>query len=229
MRRAHVEVAGCTVGAIDAGLLVFVCGEPADGEREAALTFAGATAGQPVAGTLLVGDLGGGSLELIVSRDGAIQDAASLQLGSNRFTERHIHADPPSRAMVAAAEADARAVLEPHAAASPAVDRLIMAGGTAAAITVLVPRVQHNDRLTGRRLEGAIALLTTAPAAALAAETGLDPERVRTMPAGVAIIRAILAAYGLDTAQVGTGGIREGLLIDYARSHPAEFAPGAAG
>ena len=36
VRRAHVEVAGCTVGAIDAGLLVFVCGEPADGEREAA-------------------------------------------------------------------------------------------------------------------------------------------------------------------------------------------------
>jgi D-aminoacyl-tRNA deacylase len=30
--RAHVEVAGCTVGAIDQGLLVLVCAEPADSE-----------------------------------------------------------------------------------------------------------------------------------------------------------------------------------------------------
>jgi D-tyrosyl-tRNA(Tyr) deacylase len=33
--RAHVEVGAETVGAIDAGLLVLVCAEPADTEREA--------------------------------------------------------------------------------------------------------------------------------------------------------------------------------------------------
>jgi len=36
VRRSRVEVAGRIVGAIEAGLLVFVCAEPADGEREAA-------------------------------------------------------------------------------------------------------------------------------------------------------------------------------------------------
>ena len=36
VRRAHVEVAGHTVGAIQKGLLVFVCAEPQDGEGHAA-------------------------------------------------------------------------------------------------------------------------------------------------------------------------------------------------
>ena len=36
VRRAHVEVAGQTVGAIDQGLLVFVCAEPQDDEAAAA-------------------------------------------------------------------------------------------------------------------------------------------------------------------------------------------------
>lgn len=187
------------------------------GDREAALTFAGATVGQSLAGTLLVADLGGGSLELVVSRDGAILAASSLQLGSGRLTERHIQTDPPDRAMITAAEADARAMLDPQAAAVPPVDHLIIVGGTATSIPVLVPRPNERNTITPRRLAGATALLTCTPVATLAAETGLDPERVRTLPAGVAIVGAILAAYGLDTATVGTGGIREGLLLDYLR------------
>jgi len=35
VRHAHVEIAGQTVGAIDAGLLVLVCAEPADTETQA--------------------------------------------------------------------------------------------------------------------------------------------------------------------------------------------------
>ena len=188
-----------------------------EGEREAALTFAGATLGQPLAGAVLVADLGGGSLELIVAQDGAIGSAVSLQIGSGRLTERHISADPPDRAMIAAAEADARALLDPQARATTAIDRLIVVGGTAQSIPVLVPRPDEAKLLTTRRLEGAIAALTGAPSAAIAAETGLDPERVRTLPAGVAIFRALLGAYDLGVAQISTGGLREGLILDYVR------------
>lgn len=188
------------------------------GEREAALTFAGATVGQPLVGTLLVGDLGGGSLELIVSRDGLIDSACSLQLGSGRLTERHVTADPPTRAMIAAVEADARATLAPEAAAAPPIDRLIIVGGTATSLPILAPHPREATILTARRLAGASAILTGATVGSLAAETGLDPERVRTLPAGVAIIGALLDAFGLDTATIGTGGIREGLLLDYLRN-----------
>ena len=187
------------------------------GEREAELTFAGATLGQSLAGRLVVADLGGGSLELIAAEDGAIESAVSLQLGSGRLTERHVNADPPDRAMIAAAEADARAILAPQAARTATVDRLIVVGGTAQSVPVLVPRPQETRELTRRRLEGAVAVLTGAPVASLAAETGLDPERVRTLPAGVAIIRALLDAYGLDLALLSIGGLREGLILDHLR------------
>ena len=190
------------------------------GEREAALTFAGATVGQPLAGTVLVGDLGGGSLELIISRDGQVLSAVSLQLGSGRLTERHITANPPTAAMIAAAETDARTLLRAHIqahAAAPSIDRLIIVGGTATSIPVLFPRPQGAATISARRLSGASAVLTGAPVEILAAETGLDVERVRTLPAGVAIIGALFAVFEVDTAIVGTGGIREGLLLDYLR------------
>ncbi len=195
-----------------------------DGEREAALTFAGATAGQSLAGTVLVGDLGGGSLELIVARDGAVRSARSLQIGSGRLTERHMASDPPDRAMITAAEADARETIAPHAAASPPVDRLILVGGTAASLPSLAPESDGARILTGRRLGVALAVLTAAPAARVAAETGLDPERVRVLPAGVAIFRALFAAYGLDSALIGSGGIREGLIMEYLRQGEARRA-----
>jgi exopolyphosphatase/guanosine-5'-triphosphate,3'-diphosphate pyrophosphatase len=199
--------------AATSGLTVEIIG----GDREAALTFAGATLGQQLAGTLLIADLGGGSLELIAARDGAILSAVSLQLGSGRLTERHVTADPPDREMIAAAETDARALLDPQASVTPAIDRLIVVGGTAQSIPVLVPRPNEARTLTPRRLEGAVAVLTGSSVADLAAATGLDPERVRTLPAGVVIIRALLGAYGLDLAQISTGGMREGLILDHIR------------
>jgi exopolyphosphatase/guanosine-5'-triphosphate,3'-diphosphate pyrophosphatase len=195
------------------GLTVEIIG----GDREAALTFAGATLGQSLTGTLLVADLGGGSTELIAARNGAILSAVSLQLGSGRLTERHVTADPPDRAMIEAAESDARSLLDLEAAKAPPIDRLIVVGGTAQSSPVLLPRPTEARTLTPRRLEGAAAILTGAPVADLAASTGLDPERVRTLPAGVAIIQAMLGAYGLDLAQISTGGMREGLILDHIR------------
>lgn len=195
------------------GLTVQIIG----GAREAALTFAGATAGESLAGTLLVADLGGGSLELIVARDGALLSAASLQVGSGRLTERHIPDDPPAEAAMMAAADDARATLAPHAADAPPIGRAILVGGTAKALAVLVPTPDAPLALTTERLARAAALLTGADSATLAARHRLDPERVRTLPAGAAIIGAILAAYRLAAGTIGSGGIREGLLLDYLR------------
>lgn len=187
------------------------------GMREAELTFIGATAGESLAGTLLVADLGGGSLELIIARNGEISKVDSLQIGSGRLTERHVTTDPPDQPAIAAVEADARSNLAAFAHGVPAIARGIIVGGTATSLLVLAPRPTETRTLTHRRLTAAAVLLTGAPAAALATETGLDPERVRTLPAGVGIIRALLQAFDLPLASVGSGGIREGLLLEHVR------------
>ncbi|MFN8537190.1 MAG: hypothetical protein U0232_06895 [Thermomicrobiales bacterium] len=97
------------------GLTVEIIG----GDREAQLTFAGATSAS-ACGTLLVADLGGGSMEPIAARNGAILPRlVRTRLRTAHRAPRH-HADPPERAMVAAAEADARALLDPEAGQDPA-------------------------------------------------------------------------------------------------------------
>lgn len=189
------------------------------GEREAALTFAGATLGQSLDGTLLVGDLGGGSLELITARDGTILSGVSLQLGSGRLTERHVTADPPDWAMVAAVERDACALLAPVAAASPPIGRMILVGGTGT--SVLKVLADGGRTFTRPQLDAALRLLTSARVSRIARDTGLDIERVRTLAAGAAIIRILLASYGLAAITDGSGGLRQGLILEHLRRQVA--------
>ncbi|TMK91204.1 MAG: exopolyphosphatase [Actinobacteria bacterium] len=68
------------------------------GEREAALSFLGATRGlDPGGGPFLVVDIGGGSTEFVIGRQPSIADRAiSVQMGSVRLTERSIRTDPPT-------------------------------------------------------------------------------------------------------------------------------------
>jgi exopolyphosphatase/guanosine-5'-triphosphate,3'-diphosphate pyrophosphatase len=91
-----------------------VAPEVIDGDEEAAASFAGATrvlvdAEAPV----LVLDIGGGSTELIIGdAKGTAAASHSLDIGSVRLTERHLHDDPPSVDQVAALCADVDAALD---------------------------------------------------------------------------------------------------------------------
>src|SRR5881275_3087671 len=61
------------------------------GEEEAELTRRGVVGGRAVGDETLVLDIGGGSTELITARE-----RLSIDLGSVRLTERHLHSDPPA-------------------------------------------------------------------------------------------------------------------------------------
>ena len=83
------------------------------GQEEAALAYDGAVrhlrakAAQPV----LMIDIGGGSTELILGRE--LPDSAhSMDVGSVRLHERHLHSDPPTSAEVEACVADIEAALD---------------------------------------------------------------------------------------------------------------------
>ena len=90
--------------------------EVLSGDEEAALVYAGATRGladrvdlpEPV----LVVDIGGGSTELVLGSGGRPRQSVSLDVGSVRLHERHLHDDPPTPDQVAACTADADAHLD---------------------------------------------------------------------------------------------------------------------
>src|SRR5690606_2970495 len=61
-----------------------------EGEEEAALSYAGATADGPGAGPYLVVDLGGGSTEVVRQDAAGSVTGTALDVGSVRITERHL-------------------------------------------------------------------------------------------------------------------------------------------
>ena len=81
--------------------------EVLSGDEEAALVFAGATRTlyESLVPPVLVVDIGGGSTELVLGDDGP-EVGTSLDIGSVRLHERHLHDDPPTRDQVAACLAD---------------------------------------------------------------------------------------------------------------------------
>jgi exopolyphosphatase / guanosine-5'-triphosphate,3'-diphosphate pyrophosphatase len=87
--------------------------EVLSGQEEAALAYAGAVrhlrakAARPV----LMIDIGGGSTELILGRERPAS-AHSMDVGSVRLHERHLHSDPPTSAEVEACVADIEAALD---------------------------------------------------------------------------------------------------------------------
>ena len=91
--------------------------EVVTGGEEAALSFHGATGGlqaRGIPGPYLVVDLGGGSTEW-VRGEATVESAVSMDIGSVRLTERHLHSDPPRPDEIAAAVRDIDAALD-HAA-----------------------------------------------------------------------------------------------------------------
>lgn len=81
--------------------------EVLSGDEEAALVFDGAVTHlrEPLEGPVLVIDVGGGSTELVIG--GEHPDVAvSMDIGSVRLHERHLHDDPPTEDQVAACVAD---------------------------------------------------------------------------------------------------------------------------
>ncbi len=109
--------------------------EVLSGDEEAALVFAGAMAAQvpmPPEPVLVV-DIGGGSTELVLG-EGSERQSVSMDIGSVRLHERHLHSDPPTAAEVAACVADIDQHLD---ACGVALDRTRTAIGTSGTIKTL--------------------------------------------------------------------------------------------
>jgi exopolyphosphatase/guanosine-5'-triphosphate,3'-diphosphate pyrophosphatase len=183
------------------------------GEEEARLAFLGATSTYcgPLNGHVAVVDVGGGSTEIAIgSAGGAVEWWASTPIGSAELADRHIRSDPPARAELDALRAEADAALGPLEPPAPTL--ALAVGGSAASLRALVGDVL--DRAT---LDRALGVLCGESVAGVAGRFGLDPLRVRLLPAGILILAAAASHLG-QPLQIGCGGLREGVVLDMART-----------
>jgi exopolyphosphatase/guanosine-5'-triphosphate,3'-diphosphate pyrophosphatase len=183
--------------------------EVLSGEEEARLAFAGATASLAMRDgveNVVVADVGGGSTELAWGAPGGAPTWwASLPIGSGALAEARFTTDPPSAAELDAARADAAAAIA--AAGCPAADVAWAVGGSATSLRRLVGPVLDEESL-GAALEAVV----SDRCAAVARRFDLDAERVRLLPAGLAILEEAARAFGAPLT-LGLGGLREGVVL----------------
>ena len=199
------------------------------GEREAALSFAGATAVFP-GETLLVVDVGGGSTELIVGRAG--EDplmVRSFNIGCRRVTERFFQADPPAGEEVAEADAWMRAQFKEYfdeaAARGIAIDRMVAVAGTATSVVSIHKEMAvydssqvHGFPVTKAVLDGIRDRLLAMTVEQRRHIVGLDPDRAPVIAAGMVILEAVVELAGTDGYTTSEADILEGIVMDAARN-----------
>lgn len=200
-----------------------VAPEVISGTEEARLSYAGATRGLGnVPAPVLVVDIGGGSTELVMgSAGGELHAAHSLDLGSVRMTERHLHGDPPSRPELDAATAEVDAALDtlPAYGVELTAARTVVAvsgtGLTVAAAVLDLPGLDREavDRAvvataevhpTVRRLVG----MTVEQRRAL---PYMHPGRADVIGGGALILSRVLARTCVDELHVSVSDILDGI------------------
>jgi exopolyphosphatase/guanosine-5'-triphosphate,3'-diphosphate pyrophosphatase len=218
------------------------------GEREARLSFAGATSDMDAEEDLLVVDLGGGSTELIagdVVEEGGVRrteivKARSIDVGSKRVTERFLHSDPPTAAEIAEAREWTVGQLRPYFDGLRDRPQLMVSlAGTATTLSairqeleVYDPALVHCSCLTGSELADLVEMLSAMSLAERVKVPGLDPGRATVIVAGALILETIVALAGLDSTVVSEHDILYGILLETyddlrEEQSGAEKAPGA--
>ena len=195
-----------------------------EGEREAALSFRGASRGYE-GENLLVADIGGGSTEVVLGLGGKSPVLAhSFNVGCRRMTERFYVSDPPSADEASAARAWVREELAPffqHAREQGIViDRIVAVAGTATSVVSMHKEMKVYDSsqvdgvsVSRETLQGLYDRLRSMPLAQRKQVVGLQPERASVIVAGLGILLEVLDAASCKTFTVSESDILQGLVL----------------
>jgi exopolyphosphatase / guanosine-5'-triphosphate,3'-diphosphate pyrophosphatase len=178
-------------------------------------------------GPFLLIDIGGGSVELVLVRDGRPLWMRSVKLGAARVAERFLTEDPPTREQLkklnAHLERQIGALMRRAKRAG-----VVRAIGTSGTINTLVAmaRAARSEELG--RLHGASATaeevshlceqLIEANAAMRSELPGIDAKRVDLMPSAAALVEFVLRRSAAPELLACSWALREGVLLGLARA-----------
>ncbi len=195
--------------------------EVLSGEEEARLAFAGAVKwlAPVLTAPVLVIDIGGGSTELILGDpDHGPDQAHSMDIGSVRLHERHVHNDPPTPAEEAAVVADIDAALDACPVDPAAAASVVGIAGTITTVAAGVLGLPAYDRdMIDRQVLPAASVhrvaehlvgMTVAERKALGY---MHPGRADVIDAGALILDRVLRRTSLATMTVAETDILDGI------------------
>ena len=184
-----------------------------DGQEEARLAFLGATRtlADPPRGKVAVVDVGGGSTEIAIGTvSGGVEWSTSIGIGSGVFADAYLKEDPPSAAELEAMRAHAAGCLD--GLEVPGAQTAVAVGGSATSLRQVV-----GDVIDAGSVQKALQVLSAKPSQAVASDFGLDPQRVRLLPAGLTVLSECANVLH-NSLTIGKGGIREGVCLELGGS-----------
>ena len=207
------------------------------GLEEARLIHLGiVSAGRLDARSILLVDLGGGSCELTLSRQGQLRETVSLPLGAVRLTGEFLQHDPPRKSeLKRLQEFVAREIarIQDHIKAAR-VGAVIATSGTAAALVGAashMARPKKNRPATYatdeaiRRLASQITRLTLEQRRKI---SGIGPRRAEIICAGAVAYAELLERCHLAGFRYSALGLRDGILAQMAADYDRSTRSGRA-
>ncbi len=205
--------------------------EVLSGDEEARLSFLGATAelGPQVPSPYLVVDIGGGSTEFVLGAGGEVTSALSVNIGCVRMTERHLRADPPSAAQIAAATGDIDAAIARAAAVVDATQARTLAGLAGSVTTVAGialdlpgydPERLHHTRISAAQVHDVTTRLLAQTRAERARIPVMHPGRIDVIGAGALILDRLMIQLGFAEVLVSEHDILDGIAWSIATPDP---------
>lgn len=198
-------------------------------QHEARLAFESAARNFNLEGrSTAIADIGGGSLEVILTAGPVIEQVHSLPLGAVRLTERFCLSDPlrPKHRKALLAEID-DALKEHLRKPRFKAEVMIGSGGTFAALGDMV-RCQREGRagsvhgyaITDSELTALLEKLLETPLEARRQIPGLSPQRADIIVAGAAVVARLAQRLETRKILVNERGIRDGLLLSMLAALP---------
>jgi exopolyphosphatase/guanosine-5'-triphosphate,3'-diphosphate pyrophosphatase len=195
------------------------------GNEEAGYSFLAAQKGLSLHGQeLLVIDVGGGSTELIRDNQAGILQAASIDVGSVRLTERFLRSDPVSMEEFATmaefidGELDKLSRQWPEVATASTWVGIAGTFTTLAAVEMKLARYSHSkvhgSRLTHHEVQRQVELFRSKTIAERKTIAGLEPKRADVILAGACLIDRMMLFFGARQLLVSDQGVRYGLLYE---------------
>ncbi|MGH2550774.1 MAG: Ppx/GppA phosphatase family protein [Thermomicrobiales bacterium] len=184
------------------------------GDAEASLAYTGLLADYDLTGTIVMADIGGASTELVFGDGEHVRWAKSFPIGSGRLTDSFITNDPPSSAELERCRNEASKTLAEAPFAGHPGAHLMITGGTGEYLGRLVDNI---DQMNEDEITRVLQVVTALTADELAQRVEIPPIRARVLPAGIAIVAAIVARLQPTAISGARSGLRTGLLLQAAR------------
>ena len=211
--------------------------EVLDGEDEARLSFRSAQAHFDLGvGRAAVIDVGGGSLELVLSADGLIERLISLPFGAIRLTEKYFAKGITRRSMRKLRRRVRRSLKDEFPARDWRGSQVIGSGGTFTNLGGMVlarhgvstARTVHGTIVQRVELEHIVDYLSALSPVERQQVPGLNAARADIIVAGLAAVAEVIARLEAKSFAVSSYGIREGILLELAEIKPGSADRGEA-